>query len=156
MAFRAKLPSYAQALDNIKRLYPDRDCEETWAHFIKSHLRLVDTVGNRRVTLYSRNNKIKTYNYGSVTHKAQPWPEALTAIAQHFNIPLEHDHCLYQVFKKQASINFHADDEPLILKDSAITTLNIGHAELRTKRIADGSPTRNTICSAGRFATPIS
>nr|WKR37955.1 polymerase [Schlumbergera virus X] len=117
---------------------PDRNCEESWAHFVKSHLRLVDTVGNRRVTLYSRNNKIKTYSYGSVTHKAQPWPEALTAITQHFNIPLEHDHCLYQVFKKQASINFHADDEPLILKDSAITTLNIGHAELRTRRLADG------------------
>ena len=118
----------------VVRPFPaDRDCEETWEHFIMGHLRLCDKVGQRQVTLYARNEKIKTYSYGNVTHKAQPWPAELTAIAKALDVPEEHDHCLFQVFQQGAAINFHSDDEPLIQPGSPITTLSIGHCELLTR-----------------------
>ena len=117
----------------VRPFSPDHNCEETWEHFIRGHLRLCDQVGKRQVTLYAKNNKIKTYSYGNVTHQALPWPAEPTAIAQALNIPEEHDHCLFQVFQQGAGINFHADDEPLIQPDSIITTVSIGHCELLTK-----------------------
>ena len=117
----------------VRPFLADYDCEETWEHFIRSHLRLVDSVGQRQVTLYARNQKIKTYSYGNVTHNALPWPEALTALTQALGIPEEHDHCLFQVFKQNAGIGFHADDEPLIQPGSIITTVSIGHCELLTR-----------------------
>ena len=138
----------------IHRRDPDHDPETSWKDFVDRNLRFIDQVGKRQVTLYSRHSSIKTYSYGSVTHKAQPWPEALTAIAQAFNIPEEHDHCLVQKFKKSAAINYHADDEALILPGSQITTINLGHAELRTRRNSDGEVLFQALFGACSYIMP--
>nr|BDB51507.2 RNA-dependent RNA polymerase [Pitaya virus X] len=138
----------------IHRRDPDHDPETSWKDFVDRNLRFIDQVGKRQVTLYSRHSSIKTYSYGSVTHKAQPWPEALTAIAQAFNIPEEHDHCLVQRFKKSAAINYHADDEALILPGSQITTINLGHAELRTRRNSDGEVLFQALFGACSYIMP--
>ncbi|QIL68840.1 RNA-dependent RNA polymerase [Papaya virus X] len=117
----------------IRRGPFDYSCEMSWKQYCKANFRMVDKLKNRSATLYSRNDKIKEYKYGGISHKAQQWTPELSAIAQAMEIPPDHDHCLVQFFNKKASIGFHADDEPLIKPNSAITTISIGHTELRTK-----------------------
>nr|UOF93071.1 replication-associated protein [Zygocactus virus X] len=138
----------------IRPFSADHNCEQTWEHFILSNLRLVDKLRGRRATFYSRNAAIKTYSYGSITHQALPWPESLTAITQALDIPSEHDHCLFQVFDKQSSIQFHADDEALIRPNSIITTVSIGHCELLTKEKSSGSVQKQILSGPVVYTMP--
>nr|ANH10860.1 RdRp polymerase [Opuntia virus X]ATU47236.1 replicase [Opuntia virus X] len=138
----------------IEKFDCDKDPEHSWTDFLLFNLRKVDKVGKRWVTLYSKRPEIKSYSYGNITHSAQAWPEALTAVCQNFSVDDSFDHCLFQVFEASASIGLHQDDEALIAPDTEIVTLNFGSADLTTLDIKTGSKCFTPLNGTVKYSMP--
>nr|UIW14218.1 MAG: replicase [Actinidia virus C] len=90
-----------------------------------------DKLKGRTACFYSRHSK--SYEYSGGSHESKGWPDQIDEIAKKMGLNDEYDHCLAQIYSKNGSINYHADDEECY-KDPAVVTLNVGgRAIFKTK-----------------------